>query len=789
MDVFDRVLRKIELSGRVQATSECLGLCASGEHFANKCHKPKGSEAGKGGEFAPKDECDVGEGMDLDDALGLGDDPTPVKSVPVKAETSKDSDSKASVIVRSGGMGIPQPPFGGGDFNEKGKPNPGSDAWLHAHGIDRVAFADRPYHRFEEGQTFDDLPPEIQARYEGEPEAIRQLNKIMKQAPGYIMVRNSTDGSPIVPQTRPDFPIVTNPGAHFFKKAVYENAVKRAEAMKSLDSESVVALQEGRVERGKLALEAAKTMDREQFVKPAYDRIAAAQAALEAVRESGGDEIALEDAATAVKKAERTAKTLEKEATHYFGGVGDDPAVIAARTEEYRAVSTANAEKALANSQKKLERYKADPEAAIANEIEQSAEFAVKAKEAFDGTSVKYVFPPNPKRLKAAIDKGQELGKAGRVNAHEAENLKRLKEGHGRVYLAMEGSMKEDSLLSAIRAEGDKDSAVISVPSVTLWRNKEMAEVAAKFLQGREVVLIPDADGVNNPRVQNEARAMQIMLEGFGAKVVVAPPPIPIGANGKPIPDPAHPGKVMMFERVIPGSPTGVVEQLKGVDDYLGLGRGTPAKGTLGNLSVQGRSAPPALRDLDLVGVVDALAVPNAEKTLRAVSSIVGPVGSGRMGGRMLSAAIGRFYDHGVTASASLKQLAKVEIDGEPLIKVEHVFDPVELKRGRRVMHPDMTEARIKELVKAKVIERPAFGEDDTRPVEFGYEETPIVTIHSKYRAVDSTPSALDSTPRPKGYKANRTARIKNLVLSGKTYEEIAKMLKISPSAVSEALA
>lgn len=732
---------------------------------------------------------------------------------------------------------IPQGPFPPSEYDEKkGKPIPGTQAWLHAHGISPAVWKDRPYVRFEEGDSFDSLDPEIQKLYENEPEAKRQLLNMMGQTGGLIMVRKTVPGAEgVVPQSRPDKPVVTDKGKRAFRETALKNATARLEQMQALDGPGLVALQEKRVEKAKTALETAKTIDREGFLSYANGRVAETSAALEAAKEGiprKGKNIdrkalaadpALLDKATALETAEKNAtraqKTLadtEKKANFNFGDPAKDtPEAIAEKTAKYREVETNNATKLLARQSKKLDKINGMDEegkkAQIAQEIETATGIQKSAQNAFDKTAAKYLFPPNPAALRDAIDSGQILGKAGRVNVHGEENLKNLlntdpaKGGNGRVYLAMEGNIKEDSLLAAVKNEAEVGSAVISVPSVTLWRHKEMLEVAQKYLgNGREVVLIPDADGVNNPRVRNEARAMQALLESVGAKVKVAPPPIPLDKNGKPIPDPEHPSKVQQFGTTIPGSPKGTHEELKGVDDYLGLGAETPphpqtgerAKGTLGNLAVQRREVPP----IDLKGdIISAAGAKNAENALRAISLIAGSkevkagdgsgtkvrVAAAQIGPTMLAAAMGKMGDR-KAAYRSVEVLEKLGI-----VNVEHVYDQEAYARGIRQQNPNMTDSRINELVRAGVIDRPAFGDDDTRPIEYGSEEVPIISINTSYKGADGKVrdySSRDDTPVPLGTHDRSPSRIRSLYSSGKTIEQIADILNVSNTTIEEAI-
>lgn len=776
---------------------------------------------------------------------------------------------KAGAGVRADGFGnIPKMPEGGfpaSDYDKKGKPVPGTDAWLHAHGISRAVYEDRPYVRFPPGDAspeskFAALPQELQDIYNKEPEAKRQLLNMMKEQTnefdeiipgsggGLIMSRTPVPGieqkSPedehIVPQTRPDVPVVTNKSARAYAQKTLESAKARTEQMKALSGkDDLIALQEGRVAHAQEALEKAKTIDRDGYLEFARNRVAEAQKRFEEDtadlprrgtkqfdrKNMTAEQIArLDEAKSGVTKAEKSLADAEKKANYNFGDPErDSPEVIAERTEKYREVTTRNAEKALGRAQDKLGRIQAldadgvreqiDSEISVAEDIQR------RAQNKFDKTAAKYLFPPNPPRLQEAIDKGQILGKAGRVDTHGDANIDALVNGRGRVYLAMEGNIKEDALISAVARELEPGAAVISVPSVTLWRHEEMQKVAERYLNdGREVVLIPDADGVNNPRVRNEARAMQALLEGAGAKVLVAPPPIPL-KDGKPIFEqkidkktgepvfdkdgkPVYGTKVAEFENVIPGSPKGTKEHLKGVDDYLGLGATTPphpetgerAMGVLGNLAVQRRVTP----EIDLAGVVDAAGVANAERALKAISLINGSteikvrgadgklgkdtvtVASGKIGTEMLSAAMGKFNDHGNAARRSIALLEKAGV-----IKVERIYDEEAYSRGIRQIHPDMTEARIDQLVRAGVIERPAFGDDDTRPVEFGDEERPIISIlKPEYMSRDQSPVSLNSL----GTHDTSAARIRSLYSSGLTYSEIADVLGVSNTTIKEAI-
>jgi hypothetical protein len=88
------------------------------------------------------------------------------------------------------------------------------------------------------------------------------------------------------------------------------------------------------------------------------------------------------------------------------------------------------------------------------------------------------------------------------------------------VFLVIEGQWKADSLLSRLLA-------VLSVPSVTMWDVAELVETAAKYLAGKAVVIVFDADGHTNPVVMAQAWFLKTKLEtmGLGIRACIAAPP------------------------------------------------------------------------------------------------------------------------------------------------------------------------------------------------------------------------------------------------------------------------
>lgn len=323
------------------------------------------------------------------------------------------------------------------------------------------------------------------------------------------------------------------------------------------------------------------------------------------------------------------------------------------------------------------------------------------------GVGAKYLFPAGE-------------GNAARIDLPpgvDGMNRERFLSGEGRVYLAMEGSLKTDAVITSARVEGalQEGASVIGVPSVTLWNTPELAWVAGKHLQGREVVLIPDADGITNPLVRNQARALQTRLEALGAgKVIVAAPPLGVGDSIQ---------KVSL--------PGGGSEKLKGVDDFLGAGGGS-----LDGLSFVDRSTPRVDLTFENHGLTTQRSVDNLQNTLRAVATVAGPSGVVRMGLRSIGAATGTGKD---TSQRMVERLSSMG-----MVKIEHLYD--------------MTEGRQQELVDSGVLPRKR-GKNggwtlNTTPEkitingdEFELKDelkSPVYTIiNPEHRAVDSTPSFL----------------------------------------------
>ena len=135
------------------------------------------------------------------------------------------------------------------------------------------------------------------------------------------------------------------------------------------------------------------------------------------------------------------------------------------------------------------------------------------------------------------------------------------------VYFALEGVLKADAILSAIIREGRNES-VFDVPSVSLWHAKELKGFARNYLKGKTVIIVPDADWIDNDLVIAHARSAEIFLRKLGIRCYVAAPPL--GEDNKML-------------RNASG------DKLKGVDDYLAEGY------SLDSLAVMQRSDSPEI--------------------------------------------------------------------------------------------------------------------------------------------------------------------------------------------------
>ena len=145
-------------------------------------------------------------------------------------------------------------------------------------------------------------------------------------------------------------------------------------------------------------------------------------------------------------------------------------------------------------------------------------------------------------------------GRAKRLDMHPLAVP--LFENAPRAFFSIEGCFKADSILS-------KGEAAFSVPSVTLWDAPELLAFAEKYLAGKLVIVVPDADWRDNWLVTAQAMLCRSFLrQRCGLRALVAAPPDDRNEAGE--------------------------LKYKGIDDFLGAG------GSLDDLVVIGREMPPA---------------------------------------------------------------------------------------------------------------------------------------------------------------------------------------------------
>lgn len=127
------------------------------------------------------------------------------------------------------------------------------------------------------------------------------------------------------------------------------------------------------------------------------------------------------------------------------------------------------------------------------------------------------------------------------------------------VFFGIEGCPKADSMLANILKNG-WNASVVSVPSVSLWDAPELPLVAERVLKRKIVVIVPDGDWAKNPMVLNHARVLQARLMELGVRMVLVAAP-PLDKDDNPL--------TIIYN--------GKEEELKGVDDFLGLSSGSVA--------------------------------------------------------------------------------------------------------------------------------------------------------------------------------------------------------------------
>jgi hypothetical protein len=600
-------------------------------------------------------------------------------------------------------------------YDAKGKPVPGSDAWLEAHGISKQIFNARPYVKYEADKN----DPALKEGYKNYPQAEKFFSQRAEQdgqTGGYLMYKHEVPGSPwgpIAPQARPNKAVVTNAAKRAYAETVLANDRARLEVVKKTTPTALRAERRAQLKAAELNLSRIKSATPEKIKIEAAKNLAKAHDTLDKAKKTGNPVSILEAKKGLVNEKRQHDKDIK-------------------RANNWREDKELyDAETSVKHAQSRLQRSIDDPKAALDSEIKSQERSVVRSESRFEKTAAKYVFPPGTSS--ARIDMNPD-----------PQNVKNLTEGKGRIYFAMEGSIKNDAVLTALKKE-DPTAAVVNVPSVTLWQQKaglpgeasgEVMWFARKYGKGREIILMPDADGVTNPNVMMQAKALSTALRSNGAGgVIVAAPPLKAGTKKQ----------IDHFSL-----PSGIDEGRKGVDDHLGAGRGT-----LGQLQYTNVKQVPKY-DLSeytkLAGATDQKinrnSIKNTEAALAAISGIAGPAGVSRMPKKMLAQTANLPLTSAKEARDRLEKLG--------IISVEHIFDEQALSRGKRIRNPKVSDERVQELVKKGVIKEPRLDQPFT---EVTIEESPVVTIRDprfiiKQEHVETgTLQDLPSWDQPKSFK------------------------------------
>lgn len=580
------------------------------------------------------------------------------------------------------------------------KPVPGTDAYLEAHGISRDLFEKRPYIKYEARKT----DPALLDAYPKEkyPKGHKLFTRTAededpKQTGGYIMYKSPAPGSPhgdIAPQIRPNAPVVTDKGERAKAKTILDNSIKRLEVLKNTTPSQLIKERKTELKRAKEDLARAEKITPEEVREEAAKTYEKAQATFKKIKETSNDPDVI-SAATLERNREKRdyEKTIRNSNKPNF-----KEALI-----ETKSLHVQSAENGVKNAI-------ADPEGALAREISRqggadgTGGTIGRNQNTYDKSAAKYLFTPGV--TSARIDVNQD-----------AKNLKNLVNGNGRIYLAMEGSIKNDAILTAIRKE-DPTATVVNVPSVTLWQQKnlapeipnEMGWFAGKYAKGRDVILIPDADGVKNNAVMSQAKALKsALLQNGAGQVYLATPPL-------------KPGTTKVVDKF--NLPSGKPEERKGIDDHLGAGRGT-----LGQLQYKTFTDYPSysLNKFTSGNVAPGEeklsrgALHNTQKVLAAISGLVEDKGVATIPAKTMNQTAGFTERQKTSATDARRHLERIGV-----IKVEYVYDRAALGRGEKVLNPKMSEHRRDELVKQGVIKEPHIYKKYT---EVSFDESPVITI------------------------------------------------------------
>lgn len=563
------------------------------------------------------------------------------------------------------------------DGNLTGKPVPGSDSWRDAHGISKDVYDSRPVKRWDSPKD-----PVFDEMYGNDAQQKTFAKKLANQSDGFIMERKPLPGAeerfgPIPPQARPDNKVVVDQRAKARREREVATAEKRIAQLETYTGDDIVRERQTRVNRLKRELAETKIAEADEIVAKPKAKLDKAEESLKKA-EASGDESRISEA----KLNRAIAKAEFQDA--------NNRAKLIRRDDRHAAIGIVQQELNGANAA--LARAKADPNKALQNAKDAAASNLEKKQAALDKTAVKYAFPPGK-------------GSASRMEAHQdPTNIKNLTEGKGKVYFVMEGQIKADSVLTAIKKE-DPTAAVVSVPSVTAWNQEEVSWATKTFFKGRDVVLIPDADGVTNPAVVKQAKTLQGRMINDGAgRVFVASPPLIKNKRGK-----------LEVEDI--WYPTGVKDGRKGVDDHLGLG-----KGTLGDLRFN--DTPGAKFDLSKetgARKIRPNAQANATRALQSISDLAGENGIQRISRDSV------VKHSGLPDTSTKDALGLLEKKG--YIKQHHLFDPKALGRNRR--EPAMEFDEMKRITRKAGVGLPDLSKkyvlDDDR-----HEVAPIIEILDK---------------------------------------------------------
>jgi hypothetical protein len=102
----------------------------------------------------------------------------------------------------------------------------------------------------------------------------------------------------------------------------------------------------------------------------------------------------------------------------------------------------------------------------------------------------------------------------------------------GPVYFGIEGTPKNDAMVEWLRKHG-RPAKVVNVPSVSTWKAPELALFALRHMRGHPVVIVPDADWIENDEVIYHAENCFLYLRHrCGVEAVIAAPPQKAGLKG-----------------------------------------------------------------------------------------------------------------------------------------------------------------------------------------------------------------------------------------------------------------